>query len=476
MDDEALKAYMLQELLDTQGITLTDEQESALGVFMDFYKSDEMRATYLLTGSAGTGKTFLINLFSQLLRKQGFKVILLAPTGRAAKVITRKTGRIAYTIHHHIYNVNEDFYGNPGFSLKPNKAGKKLAYIVDEASMLGDKGEGGSRRGLLLDLLEFAFGEDPFRKLVLVGDPVQLPPVGADNSPGLDPEYLVRKGFASLFHAHLSEVKRQIIDSEVLNNAITLRDAYLSGGETEPSIALGRDVQSLDNGWDGIENYLGYYREGDPDRVVFITYSNYRAVQVNMAIRQQLFYEEQSMLTASDLIMVVKNNYHWGDEKRLPFLANGEMGTVRYVDEDSLEEKYGLKWLDAEIEFIDNKQEPFLVSCKVVLSLLQEKTPQLANEVRYKIQQARNAEYYGLPAKEANELIRKDPYLNALEIKYGYAITGHKSQGGQWQTALIGFEPDYGQNPQAYLRWAYTVFTRAEERVMVMDCPYVESF
>lgn len=474
MTDDDLKAFILNELLEEGDITLTDEQETALGVFMDFYKSEDMRSTYLLTGSAGTGKTFLIRLFTKMLRRQGYKVVLLAPTGRAAKVVTRRTGRTAFTIHHHIYQVAEDFYGKPGFSLRPNKAATKVAYIVDEASMVGKGGEGSTRRGLLLDLLEFAFGEDPHRKLVLVGDPVQLPPVGSNSSPALDPDYLQRKGFASLYHAHLSEVKRQVIDSEVLDNAVRLRDAFLTQAETNPQIQLGREVQTLDNGWDGIENYLGYYREGDPDRVVFITYSNYRAVQVNMAIRQQIFFGDGGLLTASDLVMVVKNNYHWGDKKRLPFLANGEVGTVRFVDESTLEERYGLQYMDVEIEFVDNRQEPFLVSCKVVLNLLQEKTPQLSNDIRYKVQQARNAEYHGLPQKEANEAIQKDPYINALEIKYGHAVTGHKSQGGQWQNAIIGFEPDYGQDPVAYLRWTYTVFTRAEERVFLLDCPFVE--
>lgn len=473
MSLDELKKRLLKQL-EAGDITLTDEQERALAMFMEFSKTRDMRSTFLLTGSAGTGKTFLIKLFTNLLRQQGYKVVLLAPTGRAAKVVTRRTGRVAFTIHHHIYQVSEDFYGKPGFSLRPNKAGTKVVYMVDEASMVGKGGDGSTRRGLLLDLLEFAFGEDPYRKLVLVGDPVQLPPIGSNNSPALDPDFLRRKGFASLFHAHISEVKRQLIDSEVLENAIKLRDAFLEKGETQPEIELGREVQTLDNGWEGIENYMGYYREGDPDRVVFITYSNYRAVQVNMAIRQQLFFGDAGLLTASDLVMVVKNNYHWGDSKRLPFLANGEMGTVRYVDESSLEERYGLQYMDAEIEFFDVKQEPFLVSCKVVLNLLQEKRPQLPDEVRFKVQQERMAEYHGLPQKEANEAFLKDPYINALEIKYGHAITGHKSQGGQWQNAIIRFEPDYGQDPVAYLRWTYTVFTRAEERVFLLDCPFVE--
>ncbi|MEM7655069.1 MAG: ATP-binding domain-containing protein, partial [Bacteroidota bacterium] len=214
-------------------------------------------------------------------------------------------------------------------------------------------------------------------------------------------------------------------------------------------------------------------REGDLERVQFLTYSNWQAVKVNQAIRQQLFFSEE-MLVPSELVMVVKNNYAWGDSKRMPFVANGEMGTIRHVDNDTYEERYGLKWVNAEIEFQDVRGEPLVLEGKVVLSLLQEKSPQLASEFRTRVWQERKAEYLGQNPKKAAELLRGDPYLNALQIKYGYAITGHKSQGGQWGNVLIGFEPDYGRNPLAYIRWAYTALTRAQERVFLMNCPFVQ--
>lgn len=466
------RTQILQEIIGKLKLSLTEDQERALDVFIDFYGSPEDRATLLMTGSAGTGKTFMINIFTRFLRKMGYKVILLAPTGRAAKVISKRTNRLAYTIHHHIYNVKENSLGQVQFFRRPNKEKTKTVYVVDEASMIGDASDGGSRLGLLRDLLDFVFDEDPQRKLILVGDPVQLPPVGHDASPALDLDALSYIGDLEVFDAHLSEVKRQLVDSGVLDNAVIIRDAYLLGNMDALQIEPGRDVMPLDNGYEGVETYIGYYQEGNLDRIIFITYSNYQAMRVNQAIRYQLM-ETQDLLVPSDLLMVVKNNYAWGDQKKFPFIANGEMGTVRYVEQDSYEEKYGLKWMDVEIEFMDTKNEPILISCKIVLDLLQNKQPQMTKNQMYTVMQERQREYSELSLTEMQEQMRKDTYINALQVKYGYAITGHKSQGGQWENVIIGFEPDYGNDPSAYARWTYTVFTRAEERVFLLNCPFV---
>lgn len=468
---EDLRTQILSDILSKLELTLTDDQEEALQSFIHFYQSPEDRSTLLLTGSAGTGKTFMINIFTQFLRKMGYKVILLAPTGRAAKVISKRTKRLAYTIHHHIYNVKESF-GQAQFFRRPNREKSKTVYVVDEASMIGDSSDGGSKLGLLRDLLDYVFDENPQRKLILVGDPVQLPPVGHEASPALDIDALSYIGDLEVFDAHLAEVKRQLVDSGVLDNAVIIRDAYLLGNTDTLQIEPGRDVLSLENGYEGIETYLGYYQEGNLDRVIFITYSNYQAMRVNQAIRYNLM-ETQELLVPSDLVMVVKNNYAWGDKKKFPFIANGEMGTVRYVDEDSYEERYGLKWMDVEIEFEDTKNEPILIHCKIVLDLLQNKQAQMTKDQMYTVMQERQREYIGLSISETQELMRSDPYVNALQVKYGYAITGHKSQGGQWENVIIGFEPDYGNDPSAYARWTYTVFTRAEERTFLLSCPFV---
>lgn len=469
MDD--FRRELIARLLGQQDISLTEGQEAALAVFQRFASTDDARGVFLLTGSAGTGKTFLINLCTAYLRKNGWHVVLLAPTGRAAKVITRRTQRPAYTIHHHIYETAEDLYGGLSFALRKNKEKKRTVYIVDEASMIGDQTDGSTRQGLLLDLLDYAFDSEEAHKLMLVGDPVQLPPVGHQNSPALDADYLRYKGKTDLYAAHLDEVKRQEASSGLLENAMRLRDAYLAGGDPPPELLSTRDVQQMESAWDAIETYLGYYREGDPDRVLFITYSNFRAVKVNEAIRAQLFHYEKALLLPSDLLMVVRNNYAWGDEK-IPFIANGEMCTVREVDPGSYEEKYGLKWMDAELEFFDVQLQPQRIPCKVILDLLDSKLPQVDATTLREVVQARARVYEGLPPRQAFELLQKDPYANALQVKYGYAVTGHKAQGGQWGQVIVGFEPDYGNDPQNYLRWAYTTLTRAEERVFLLDCPF----
>jgi len=471
MDD--LRKQILEDLLGEANINLSEDQYDAVREFVRFMDSDDFRATFLLTGSAGTGKTFLIRLFARMLRKSGYKVILLAPTGRAAKVITRRTRRPAYTIHHHIYSPIEGYAGQVNFSLKPNKAPTKTVYIVDEASMVGDKTDGSTPGSLLTDLLRFAFQDDEYRKLVMVGDPVQLPPVGHDQSPALEPESLFMKHSLNVFHAQLQDVKRQLSDSGVLENAVAIRDAYLSQGEVLLHLEASRDVMNLENAYEALETYLSYYEEGNHDKVVFLTYSNFQATRVNQGIRQQLFFTEE-LLVANELLMVVRNNYAWGDNKKLPFIANGEMGVVRDVFQETHEEKYGQKWVDVSLEFQDTQGEVILIDCKILLSLLTEKQAQLPQEASYQIFLERQKEYMGLPKTGAAELMRKDPYINALQVKYGYAITGHKSQGGQWENVLIGFEPDYGNNPLAYLRWTYTAFTRAEERVFTLNCPFWE--
>ena len=293
MSNDLLK-QILADLLGDADITLTPDQEEALHQFSDFSRTNENRATYLLTGSAGTGKTFMINIFTQLLRKSGYKVVLLAPTGRAAKVITRRTRRPAYTIHHHIYQVKETNWGGIQFNRKKNSEKKAVVYVVDEASMIGSNADSSTTRGLLKDLLSYVFDtEEQAHKLILVGDPVQLPPVGNEYSPALHPGHLMDQEFLELWHAHLTEVKRQEVDSGILDNAIYIRDGYLDETGEIPQLTLGRDVQLLDNGYEALETYMGYYQEGNHDRVVFLTYSNYQATRVNQAIRRQLLQTEK---------------------------------------------------------------------------------------------------------------------------------------------------------------------------------------
>ncbi len=470
MDD--LRQKILNDLLEQQQVTLTDDQDEALRLFMRYLKSQETRSIFLLKGSAGTGKTFLIHLFRQILKKYGQQVVLLAPTGQAAKVITKRTQRIAFTIHHHIYTPLESGSGDVHFMLKPNKETRPVAYLVDEASMIGDQPEGGGR-GLLSDLLEFVFDENPDRKLILVGDPVQLPPVGHADSPALQEDVLRKKGVA-ITTATLTTVLRQETDSGILENAVRIRDAFTAFGDELPVMETFRDVSVPDTPWEAVETFLGFYSPGDTQRVVFLTYSNFQATRVNQAIRAQLHGVEEPLI-AGDVVVVMRNNYTWGDKKKLPFIANGELGVIREVYYETLEERYKLNWVSVLVEFTDAQGIAYPVEAKVNLDLLTSKATQLEGDAMRQVWYARRDELRDrFPTKvQFEEALRTDPYIHALQIKYGYAMTCHKAQGGQWENAIVLFEPDYGQDMKAYLRWTYTVVTRASERLFLLSCPFI---
>jgi exodeoxyribonuclease V len=400
-------------------------------------------------------------------------VALLAPTGRAAKVITKRTRRYASTIHRYIYAPMETPGGSVNFSLKENKDPSKMYYIVDEASMVGDGGDEEAGSGLLADLLKFIFHGDVRRKVIMVGDPAQLPPVGSQTSPALDMDYLRKHYRMRTLGTQMKEVMRQAEFSEVLRYATEVRDSMETGIPPVIEKAWGGEVEHVDNGHEAMELYAGMFRAEDPDAVVFITYSNKLAVDVNMAVRR-LLHEPDEDLIRGEQIMVVRNNYAWGD-LQFPFIANGEMGFVREVHRETYEEKYGFRWVDVLIEFQDMSNNAVNVECKVVLDLLTDKKAQLTYADMQAVVRARRMEYENQPKTRALATMRKDPYINALQIKYGYAVTGHKAQGGQWRNVIVAFEPLYkGMSMHDYLRWAYTAITRAEEKLYVLGFPFAQ--
>ncbi|MFM2375874.1 MAG: hypothetical protein RLZZ165_971 [Bacteroidota bacterium] len=449
---------------------LTPDQESAVETFFRYHRDEIGRAVFVLEGAAGTGKTFLIRLLAYFLSQQGYKVALLAPTGRAAKVITKRTRRYASTIHRYIYAPREADGGSFSFQLKENKDPRKMYYIVDEASMVGDGGadEGA---GLLRDLLKFVFQEDIHRKIIMVGDPAQLPPVGSQTSPALDLDYLQKQYRLRVLGTQMKEVMRQAEFSEVLRYATEIREAMESGIPPVIEKAWGGEVEFVDNGHEAMELYSGLFGADDPDAVVFITYSNKLAVDVNLAVRR-LLHEPDEDLIRGEQIMVVRNNYAWG-EQQFPFIANGEMGFVREVYRETYEEKYGFRWIDAVIEFQDLSNNAVEVKCKVVLDLLADKKAQLTYADMQQVQRGRRQEHEQAPKTRAAETMRKDPYMNALQIKYGYAVTGHKAQGGQWRNVIVAYEPMYpGITMHDYMRWWYTAVTRAEDKLYLLGFPF----
>jgi exodeoxyribonuclease-5 len=458
---------ILHELLQQEGIELTRDQTEALDVFLRFFSDPNPDAVLILRGAAGTGKTFLIRLLSRFLTRQGWKSALLAPTGRAAKVITRRSKRYASTLHRYIYMPVEQG-GSVSFLLKENKDPQKMCYIVDEASMLGD-GEGS---GVLSDFLQFAFAESRMRKVIMVGDPAQLPPVGSQVSPALDRAYLVEHFHVTAFDTEMTEVMRQEVDSDILVWASEFRAAMVEGRAPVVERMYRSDVEVLDDANEALETYTGLYRDDDPDRVLFITYSNKFATDVNRAIRQRLFDAEEELI-AGEILMVVRNNYAWGNEK-FPFIANGEMGVVNAVHRETLEERYGMRWVDVTMEFQNLADEAVEIDCKIVLDLLLTKDAQLPYAVMQALVAERRNALADLPPSRRSAAMRKDPYVNALQVKYGYAVTGHKAQGGQWKNVIVGFEPLYqGMDLSDYLRWTYTALTRAEEKVFALGCPFV---
>ena len=464
---------IINGILAQVSMTLTADQDHAMEEFIRYHRDEIGRGIFVLEGAAGTGKTFLIRLITYFLQKQGYKVALLAPTGRAAKVITKRTKRYASTIHRYIYSPNETPGGSILFQLKENKDPKKMYYIIDEASMVGDGGEDEAGSGLLGDLLKYIFLEDRGRKVIMVGDPAQLPPVGSQTSPALDPEYLKKYYRMRVLRVQMKTVMRQAAFSEVLRYATEVREAMETDEPPMIEKVYGGEVEHVDNGHEAMEIYSGLFRADDPDAVVFLTYSNKLAVDVNLAVRRLLFEPEEDLIRGEQ-IMVVRNNYAWG-EQQFPFIANGEMGFVRDVHRDSYEEKYGFRWMDALIEFQDLSDNPVEVHCKVVLDLLADKKPQLGFADMQQISRLRREEYQNMPKTRGTEAMRKDPYVNALQIKYGYAVTGHKAQGGQWRNVLIAFEPMYkGMSMHDYLRWTYTAITRAEDKLYMLGFPFGE--
>ncbi|HHG83626.1 MAG TPA: ATP-dependent endonuclease, partial [Bacteroidetes bacterium] len=298
--------HIIEDLLERDGEQLTPDQAEALEQFYDFHADGSRRTAFLLRGAAGTGKTFLIRLITRFLMRQGYKVALLAPTGRAAKVITRRTARYASTIHRYIYSPVESPGGSVFFDLKENKDPERTYYILDEASMIGDggdKGDGGT--GLLNDFLRFAYNEYEGRKIIMVGDPAQLPPVGSQTSPALDAKYMHEKCALTVYRSDMTAVMRQAAHSEVLRVANVIRESMERGAAPVIDIAYGGEVELMDNGYEALELYTGLYREDDPDAILFLTYSNKMAVEINTALRHQLFEAEEPLI-AGELLMVVR--------------------------------------------------------------------------------------------------------------------------------------------------------------------------
>lgn len=431
------------------------------------YDSDP-RSAMLLRGYAGTGKTSLVSALIRTLPQLRVSSLLLAPTGRAAKVLSGYSGRQAFTIHKKIYMTATDATGQMRTVHAVNKHSYTL-FIVDEASMIGVEPTA-SRHSLLEDLVEYVYSGNHCR-LMLIGDTAQLPPVGQSESPALDDRYLKASFGLNVHSQELTEVVRQQSLSGILANATVLRsqiaDMRIADEAQLPLFSVADDVVNL-SGEDLMEVLNREYSGDGLEDVVVVTRSNKRANLFNQGIRSSVLFREGEV-NAGDYLMVVKNNYYWlDDDSTIGFIANGDI--VEVLSVRHVQELYGFRFADATLRFVDYPEEQPR-DCKLMLSTLYSESPSLTAEEQERLYTTVMEDYADLPHK-ADRLreLRQNPYYNALQVKFSYALTCHKTQGGQWRTVIIdqGFLPPDQRLDRDYLRWLYTAFTRATGRVYLL--------
>jgi exodeoxyribonuclease-5 len=425
---------------------------------------------FILRGFAGTGKTTCVGLMVKLLPKYKIQTILLAPTGRAAKVISKYSGRSASTIHRKIYRKTGSGSPDMNFSLAPNYT-KDTIYIVDEASMLANEAtEWGG--GLLHDLFRYVYNGKNNR-IVFVGDTAQLPPIGSTESPALSNTYLENNYHFTVYHSELTEVVRQQKLSGILENATTIRNQINQEEVAFPQLVTKnfKDVYRI-TGEKIIEGLSYAYNKYGEENSLVICRSNKNANIYNQHIRNQVLGREDE-LTGGDLVMIVKNNYYWMPEERGSFIANGEIAKISRVR--NIKDMYGFRFADVTLTFDDGGVD-FSLDCKVMLDTLYAETPALAYEEQKKFFNIVMEDYAHLKTKrERMEELKLNPYFNALQIKFGYAVTCHKAQGGQWDIVFIdqGYLTDEMLNTEL-LRWLYTATTRATQELFYVN--FIDSF
>lgn len=428
----------------------------------------------MLTGSAGTGKTSLAGAIVKMMQSLSQKMVLMAPTGRAAKVFSLNSGQPAYTIHRRIYRQKGMTADMSGFNLNDNLHADTL-FIVDEASMIANMGYGDAAFGsgcLLDDLVRFVYGGRNCR-MMLVGDRAQLPPVGEEESPALMESVMSGYGL-EVFTADLTEVLRQSSESGILYNATVIRRMITHDELTGlPMIRLRGFADIVYVGGDElIEQLSTSFGSVGQDETMVVTRSNKRANIYNRGIRNMVLYREEE-LTSGDMIMIVKNNYHWADGKELPFIANGDRARVWRVR--NVREIYGFRFADVTMIFPD--YDNYEVTATVILDTLSADAPALTREQNGMLFDAVMEDYSDIPLKaDRIRKLKEDMYYNAMQIKFAYAVTCHKAQGGQWAHVYLdqGYMTADMLTPE-YIHWLYTAFTRASEKLYLVNWPKTQT-
>ncbi len=440
----------------------TEDQAQAISLLSKFLDGSSAADTFVLRGYAGTGKTSLVRAIVRSLAKTKQSYLLMAPTGRAAKVLSSYTGRPAYTIHRSIYRRSDDSYGGGRFVLQENRK-KDALLIIDEASMISDESDFGGV-SVLRDLIEYCQnGVD--NKLLFIGDLAQLPPIGSVLSTALNPKKLKSNYDLTVVSCDMREVVRQALDSGILLNATRMRQ-QLATKEYQPRFGLAPDVHKVDP-YELTEALADAYTNRGDYQVIVLTRSNKRANQFNEQIRRQILWREEE-IEAGDRLMVVKNNYLWAPKHGIgDFIANGDMVEIRKIIRT--EELCGLRFADAELLLLDS-EESKVFEAKIMLDVLHHNGPSLGETKLTEMREAVVEEYMDLNKTERRQKLKENPYLNALQVKFAYAVTCHKAQGGQWNEVFIdqGYLTEDMLN-QEYLRWLYTAFTRATEKVYLVQ-------
>jgi len=449
--------------------TPTVKQDITLQLLANFALSEKKNEVFLLKGFAGTGKTTIVGTLVKNIWKAKQSTILLAPTGRAAKVISNYSKQEAFTIHKKIYYPKSEKGGGVSFTLQNNKH-RNTIFIVDEASMIPDINqesklfENGS---LLDDLMQYIYSGYKC-KLLLIGDTAQLPPVKLTISPALDEATLENHYNKEVVLIELDDVVRQQKDSGILLNATKLREQLENGffEEFRFSELNFPDVIRPVDGMELLDAINDSYSNQGNEETVFIVRSNKRANLYNQNIRSRVLFQEQE-IAAGDYLMVVKNNYYWVQpESEAGFIANGDI--VEILEIFSIKELYGFRFAQVNVRMVDYpNMKPF--EAVIMLDTLSSETPSLSYDDSNKLYQEVMKDYASLKSNYKKFLsVKKNVYFNALQVKFSYAVTCHKSQGGQWDTVFV--EQPYLPNgiDKDYLRWLYTAITRAKEKLYLV--------
>lgn len=457
----------------------TPGQKKIIEKLSEYLADDDFSRIFVLNGYAGTGKTTLIAGLVGALKDLGIKPVLLAPTGRAAKVLAQYAQEKALTIHKRIYRqrTNADYESKFSLNINPERG---AVFIVDEASMLSDNTQGGAVFGsgsLLSDLVEYVRSGRGCR-LVLVGDSAQLPPVGADFSPALDPVSM--DAYGGIVYGTMDEVVRQEAQSGILFNATLVRCMLENGLYEIPRFEMDfPDIEAVVGG-EFLEKLQDCYARYGRDETIVITRSNKRANRFNEAVRRHVLFAEEE-IGSGDLLMIVKNNYHYTgkqqqqDRQENPeqqpgdtnFIANGDTARLRRIRR--FEDFYGFRFAQASLVFPD--YDDMELECQVLLDTLSSESPALTREQSSRLFFAVAEDYADIPSKAKRyKEVRENPYFNAMQVKFAYAVTCHKAQGGQWRCVFVD-RMLFGEETisRDLLRWLYTALTRATEKLYFIN-------